>query len=1306
MEKNRISKRFRKVIALVISLSMLMGVMPIDVHADTPQYSTGSSLANTQTDNAQTSPEDTEFDIILYSKPIEGTVYKLYTSEDKSEEAGSVVIKDVENKIITITLKQAPTRDMLYFLSATQPGKLESRLSMVIIKAYHIATGLKFSYGDYSSLKYYEFYQDQSEYNIVLPTGTVDNASIAIYISTDNSAVVTYDGDNALNNGRGTITATVTAQEGTDLTYTYIVNFSTMELQGEGTQESPYLITTEQELVQLADCINSGAAAPMDMNNSGPGNYYGYYFKLTNDLDMSGIKYDPIGYSGECYFAGSFDGSGHAISNINCSGKQNIDPDYGYDCLSYSTAGVFGWAAFGTISELIVKNADMSATGYGTVSYAGGLMAVAYGCNVEKCFVYDSKIESRRTPNNSNFAGGIVGLSFQAEFTGCASIGNTVSHMSYGGGFIGTLDGASSYFSDCYVANSSVIGRSTGNGLWSTSGAFLGASQYGKAVLKNCYIYDCTPAVSEDTQSSYDIAGIFTAHDGDVTATDCYYFDESGAEVNCSTAVSMTKEQFSSGEAAYILQGNNTEDIWGQTIGTENYPVIGGKKVYQVKKYHSCDENETSFDIIYSNEQKDRYVHQLVKIEKKNADCIVDGADEYWICSKCNKMFSDENADNEIESIPVLDALGHDYGISVDTSEDGTSSSLVFTCKRENCKESDNGHRETVTITVPDKIGLTFDGSAKEATVTHTSENVPESIPEIVYTGDGLLNGKPVNAGKYTASITIGTGKDSVTASVTYEIAQATPVIGVVKAEDLEDTLDADKVKLMREDNTLAGTLKLKEGTELKYGTNIYTYIFTPDDSNYKQIEGEAAVTVRDTIAPTVSYKIGTDGWKKFVNTVTLGKFCKDYQSVEISYSDKAADGETDGSGIRIKQYYVSHKEIDNPQTEIYGKWKDYTGAFKLYASGTYFIYVRALDNAGNEIIQNSEGIVIYEESAISPSEIKCIYKESRDCIFNVTLNGNTFERLTDETGKSLADNSYTFDADGRLTLKAAYLDTLTPGVYTYKLYMNPQGVQTDKVELVYTFTVKNVVGSDIPYIKDDSGKAGWDIISEQIEAANNGETITVDMNGTTTVPSGIFEQIKGKDIDVVFDMDNGIQWTVTGKDVTDIKGDIDFGVTLGTEAGKNIPVDVINSITGECTSINITLAYNGEFGFKAVMTVNLEEKNAGYYANLFYYNSDSNTLEFVCAGQIGKDGSVNLTFTHASDYTIVISDIVMDGKDSNIEEPNQNENNEQPSQNINSEAPKTGDSLWRSWWIILICCVVIIIGSGVFFIDTKKKSE
>ena len=180
------------------------------------------------------------------------------------------------------------------------------------------------------------------------------------------------------------------------------------------------------------------------------------------------------------------------------------------------------------------------------------------------------------------------------------------------------------------------------------------------------------------------------------------------------------------------------------------------------------------------------------------------------------------------------------------------------------------------------------------------------------------------------------------------------------------------------------------------------------------------------------------------------------------------------------------------------------------------------------------------------------------------------------------------------------------------------------------------------PYIKDDSGKEGWDVIKPQLEEAKAGDTVTVAMNGTTVVPKDVIDSIKGKDTTLVLDMGNGLSWKIYGKDITDAAGDIDFDVTVGADAGKSIPVDVINNVTGEHSSLNLTLAYDGEFGFAATLTVNMESKNAGLYANLFYYNEQTGELEFISAGQIDPDGNVELVFTHASDYTIVVDAKIM----------------------------------------------------------------
>lgn len=238
------------------------------------------------------------------------------------------------------------------------------------------------------------------------------------------------------------------------------------------------------------------------------------------------------------------------------------------------------------------------------------------------------------------------------------------------------------------------------------------------------------------------------------------------------------------------------------------------------------------------------------------------------------------------------------------------------------------------------------------------------------------------------------------------------------------------------------------------------------------------------------------------------------------------------------------------------------------------------------------------------------------------------------------------------------------------------------------------------PYIKDDSGKEGWDVIKPQLEEAKSGDTVTVVMNGTTVVPKDVIDSIKGKDTTLVLDMGNGLSWKIYGKDITDAAGDIDFDVTVGADAGKSIPVDVINNVTGERYSMNLTFAYDGEFGFTATLTVNMESKNAGLYANLFYYNKQTGELEFISAGQIDPDGNVELVFTHASDYTIVVDAKIMSD---NGQADNKSDET--------IPAPKTDDSTSKYAWnntiiIIIGICIILIVFGAVFYVRKKSGSE
>ena len=335
---------------------------------------------------------------------------------------------------------------------------------------------------------------------------------------------------------------------------------------GSGTQDDPWLISSVEDLQLLANTINNGKAAGYDADctNTGdeiPGNYHGYYFKQTADLNLSRIEnWDPIGYSGSFYFAGNYDGGGYTITGAKSTGKvdeRNEDDTESYGC---ATAGIFGWVAFGSVENLHVENANFVATGQNNYSYVGGIAAVAFAASIENCTVKNSALESKRD-NNNNCAGGVAGYSTGATFKNCASISNNIQSMAYGGGFVGESDDdygvGNSTYTNCYTADCSVNATTPDSQGTSFAGGFIGMI-VSDIALTNCYAYKSVLS-TEGTSANNVAAGVFAAsyfdnngYTASINTTNCYY-GECAVTTNVGSATEKTSKEFTDGTVANAL---------------------------------------------------------------------------------------------------------------------------------------------------------------------------------------------------------------------------------------------------------------------------------------------------------------------------------------------------------------------------------------------------------------------------------------------------------------------------------------------------------------------------------------------------------------------------------------------------------------------------------------------------------------------------------------------------------------------------------------------------------------------------------
>ena len=302
-------------------------------------------------------------------------------------------------------------------------------------------------------------------------------------------------------------------------------------------------------------------------------------------------------------------------------------------------------------------------------------------------------------------------------------------------------------------------------------------------------------------------------------------------------------------------------------------------------------------------------------------------------------------------------------------------------------------------------------------------------------------------------------------------------------------------------------------------------------------------------------------------------------------------------------------------------------------------------------------------------------YAAGSSVTLNATANeGYRFVGWVEGDQTVSTDTTYAFNAEQNRTLTAQF-----ERVYTVTVNASGNGTATadkttagvgETVSLTatpnngYRFTgwtfSDNVIGADvsskttsftmpagdvnatanfakIPSVTPSTPPTVSEETTDAIQAADPGETVTVDLSsGSTKLDKEVFETLAGKDVTLVIDLGDGLSWTVNGSDIPEdaTLTDIDMGVTMNSDG---IPVDVVNSITGERDTVQMTLAHDGDFGFTMTLTAPLGKENAGYWANLYHYDEADEQLSFETAAEIDADGSVTIPFSHASQYAIVI---------------------------------------------------------------------
>ena len=216
----------------------------------------------------------------------------------------------------------------------------------------------------------------------------------------------------------------------------------------------------------------------------------------------------------------------------------------------------------------------------------------------------------------------------------------------------------------------------------------------------------------------------------------------------------------------------------------------------------------------------------------------------------------------------------------------------------------------------------------------------------------------------------------------------------------------------------------------------------------------------------------------------------------------------------------------------------------------------------------------------------------------------------------------------------------------------------TAEIDGIITYTCKRCkhqdaknlgkLGDGEPYIEGSFQKKGWDAVNDLIKASKEKNTISITLNGTRTLPASVLSGIKGKDISLNLDMENGFIWKINGTSITaETPADTDLSVT---NTAEYIPAALYSLISTNQNDFGFHLGRNGAFDFPAVLSVKADASCAGLMANLFWYDVENGVLQCIQTVTVGGafERSIpyaDFTLSKGQDYFIAFGTESLNGR-------------------------------------------------------------
>ena len=611
--------------------------------------------------------------------------------------------------------------------------------------------------------------------------------------------------------------------------------------------------------------------------------------------------------------------------------------------------------------------------------------------------------------------------------------------------------------------------------------------------------------------------------------------------------------------------------------------------------------------------------------------------------------------------IIVLNGCGEsEVGYSVkNTGKNGDAATITVIATSQNYEDI----TITIYIKLVDKLSVSPKGEVTTVgTLTYGDTLGKLAFGEVTFVDsqDNAVAGtitwdtpdEKLNAGTHEVAWTFtpsNTGKyKTATGTVSVTVAKATPNVAVPTTEGI--TYNPSKtladIAIITGETSTAGTWAWKDASVVPtVGNEGYVAVFTPTDAaNYNTVEKTVAVEVAKatpvvSVAPTAA---------------------------AIVYGDTLADSALTGGTVDTTGAWT---------------WKDATIA-PTVADSNITEY---------EVVFTPADTTNYNTTTV---KVKLVVDKAQ-WPANVPADEIAADYDWDTVGKvELPDGWEWVTTDVNTELEYEVEVTATAN------YVGDDKGNFENVVKVIKIT-RNV---DAPHIEGDEETMGWEAIADEMADTEKDE-VRVDMNGHSVVSGDALETLRDEDktLVVIFVDENGKEeytWTIKGEDVED--GDVkalDMNVELFDKDATDkpaIPETLVKDVvTGAKDHKFLSLSHDGEFGFKASLTINVGTANAGKLATLYYYNETSGKLEETenVKIEVAADGTIVLAFEHASDYVLTINEKV-------VTPPQGGENG---GQGTTPGKPATGDDVFGNVYFYI---TLLLAGGLAGYVGVRKKRE